>query len=414
MEIPVIHFIVLGVITGLTKGAGVLPDGPLNAVLGGRVMFTATLTPSEKPFTTIGWTFGSRNIITFSGVNITAPEYEGRITLSMATGSLELRNLTLNDRGEYRVLIQPQGDFAKEGSTRLEVYERLTGVAITPSTNLLIERNSVSLTCNADAGSGFTRLWTKDDSDWIPTDNITLYDNNRVLSFKSLNKKDSGEYSCKIRNPVRNDEATYIMVVNYGPENVQITGPSEIHFEQTLKLTCSAESEPSASYTWTLNGTEIHNSSVFTKVITEFSDSGNYTCQAMNHITERGSSVVHQVIVTAIPEKLSCSSAGCIAGAVIACFIICVAAAGGGYYIYKEKIHNKAQPQPGRKGVEEPVYSIPLEEESQYENMKEIQLQYENMKGKEPPQTGEDPVYLVPYQYQYENTEGEEPVYLTL
>ena len=99
-----------------------LPDGPLNAVLGGRVMFTATLTRSEKPFTTIGWTFGSRNIITFSGVNITAPEYEGRITLSMATGSLEVRNLTLNDRGEYRVLIQPQGDFAKEGSTRLEVY----------------------------------------------------------------------------------------------------------------------------------------------------------------------------------------------------------------------------------------------------------------------------------------------------
>ncbi|KAM8736051.1 cell adhesion molecule CEACAM6-like isoform 3-T4 [Acanthopagrus schlegelii] len=389
MEIPVIHFIVLGVISGLTKGAGVLPDGPLNAVLGGTVMFTTTLTPSEKPFTTIGWTFGSRNIITFSGVNITAPEYEGRITLSMSTGSLELRNLTLNDRGEYRVNIQPHGDFAKDGTTRLEVYERLTVVAITPSTNLLIERNSVSLTCNADAGSGFTRLWTKDDSHWIPTDNIMLYDNNRVLTFKSLNKKDSGEYSCKIRNPVRNDEATYIMVVNYGPENVQITGPSEIHFEQTLKLTCSAESEPSASFTWTLNGTEIHNSSVFTKVIREFSDSGNYTCQAMNHITERRSSAVHQVIVTA---------------------------AGGGYYIYKEKIHNKAQPQPGKKGVEEPVYSIPLEEESQYENMKEIQLQYENMKGKEPPQTGEEPVYLVPLevQHQYENTEGEEPVYLTL
>ena len=83
-----------------------------------------------------------------------------------------------------------------------------------------------------------------------------------------------------------------------GPENVQIEGPSKIDFEQNLKLTCSAESEPPASYTWTLNGTEIHNSSVFTKVFTGFSDSGNYTCQAMNHITGRSSSAVHQVTVT--------------------------------------------------------------------------------------------------------------------
>uniref|UniRef100_A0A671WCR8 Carcinoembryonic antigen-related cell adhesion molecule 6-like n=1 Tax=Sparus aurata TaxID=8175 RepID=A0A671WCR8_SPAAU len=308
-------------------------NGPLNAVLGGTVMFTTTLTPSEKPFTTIGWTFGSRIVVTFSGGNVIAPDYTSRITLSMSTGSLELRNLTLNDRGEYRVSLQPQGDIAKNGSTRLEVYERLSGALVTSSTNLLIEGNSVNLTCDAAAGSGFTRQWKKDDSDLIPTDNVTLYSNNRVLSFKSLNKKDSGGYSCKISNPVSNIEATFITVVNYGPENVQITGPSEIHFEQTLKLTCSAESEPSATYTWTLNGTEIHNSSVFTKVITEISDSGNYTCQAMNHITERISSAVHHLTVTGTKMV----SAGCIAGAVIACLIVCAAAAGGGYYIYKEK-----------------------------------------------------------------------------
>lgn len=82
-----------------------------------------------------------------------------------------------------------------------------------------------------------------------------------------------------------------------GPENVQITGPSEIEEKQTLTLTCTAESTPSASYIWTLNWTEIHNSSVFTKDITDSSDSGNYTCKAMNNITERTSSVVHGLTV---------------------------------------------------------------------------------------------------------------------
>lgn len=92
----------------------------------------------------------------------------------------------------------------------------------------------------------------------------------------------------------------YIFTVCFsdGPENVQITGPSEIHLNQTLTLICSAESTPAASYTWTLNGTEIRNSAVFIKVITKLSDSGKYTCKARNIITEKTSSAVHGLTVT--------------------------------------------------------------------------------------------------------------------
>ena len=84
-----------------------------------------------------------------------------------------------------------------------------------------------------------------------------------------------------------------------GPENVQITGPSEINVKQTLTLTCSAASTPSASYTWKLNGTNIfNNSAVFTKDVTELSDSGNYTCRALNKITGRTLFAVHRLSVT--------------------------------------------------------------------------------------------------------------------
>ena len=105
-------------VPGLTKGAGVLPDGPLNATVGGTVMFTTTLAPEQ--LTSIHWTFEG-NAITSSVENSTGPGYEGRITLFLATGSLELRSLTLNDSGEYRVVIQQQTELV-EGSTRLEVY----------------------------------------------------------------------------------------------------------------------------------------------------------------------------------------------------------------------------------------------------------------------------------------------------
>lgn len=90
---------------------------------------------------------------------------------------------------------------------------RISRASVTSSTNQTIEGNSVNLTCDA-AGSVFTRKWKKNGSDLTPADNIILYDNNRVLSFKSLNKTDSGEYSCNVSNPINNEEATYSMVVN--------------------------------------------------------------------------------------------------------------------------------------------------------------------------------------------------------
>ncbi|KAF1388150.1 hypothetical protein PFLUV_G00087230 [Perca fluviatilis] len=539
MDILILLCIVSAAFTGLTKGAGVLPDGPLNAAVGETVMFNTTVTPPEIPFILMTWKFGDKNIIIFNAKNFTSPEYEGRITLFMSTGSLELRNLALNDTGEYSVSIISSGELPMDGSTRLNinvpvsnvmatvsstdlvefnssvslscsssgsslsflwlngssevtasdrvqltdggsaltivnvtrydqgpfrchvsnpvsngtsdpitlsisygpedinltislsqeyygegsditlscsadsrpaaqfhwflngdrlsdtgpelrlmniqmnqtgnyscqafnsktlryetsqpaavsVLERISGAFVTPTTNLTIEGISVNLTCDA-AGSVFTRKWMKDGSDLTLAGNMNLYDKNKVLSFNSLKTTDSGVYSCKIRNPLSNDEAKYSMVVIYGPENVQITGPSEVHVGKSFTLTCSADSTPSATYTWKLNGTEIHNSTDFTKNNADLSDSGSYTCQAMNSITERTSTAVHGLSVTGKPSGCS---AGCIAGIVIAVLVVCGAAGGGGYYMYKKKKQKNTATRTGGEGQNNSAYSASQE-----------------------------------------------------
>uniref|UniRef100_A0A669CJN4 Ig-like domain-containing protein n=1 Tax=Oreochromis niloticus TaxID=8128 RepID=A0A669CJN4_ORENI len=283
----------------LWNRSGVLPDGPLNAAVGETVMFNTTLTPTETSFLAVAWNFNnSMTIITSTNSgNITGPGYEGRIILFPSTASLELRSLTLNDTGEYSVFIFQADGTVHAGRTTLVIY----GEQILKSKSIIDFAifKHVYVTLNI---SVFTRNWMKDGSELTPTDNMILSDNNRVLTFNTVNRKDNGEYFCQISNPISSDGAKYIMIVNYGPENVQIKGPNKINIKGALKLTCSAESTPSARFTWFLNGTEIlTNSAEYVKEEVELSDSGNYICQAWNKITERtSSSAVHRLSVTGI------------------------------------------------------------------------------------------------------------------
>ncbi|XP_077951149.1 cell adhesion molecule CEACAM2-like isoform X2 [Gasterosteus aculeatus] len=382
MEIAVI---ILMAMSGLTKGAGVLP-GPLNAAVGETVMFSTTLTPPEIPFLTVRWRFGEKVILDYNttSANIPHPEYEGRITLFISTGSLELRNVTSNDSGQYSVIIITGAGQIQDGNTELGVHERISGASVISETNLSIEGNSFNLSCDAD-GSMISREWKKDGVKLTPDDHLSLQENNRVLTFNSLSRKDTGVYLCNVTNPVSQEEAEYKMVVYYGPENVQIKGPSDIDLKTTLTLTCSAESVP-ASYTWMLNSTEIHNSAVYTKDNTEPSDGGNYICEVKNFVTGRTSSALHGLSVTGAPG-LSGLSVGAISGIVILCLAASSAGAGGGYYIYKKKINKKATPRPEinashrRAEWAEPnsprtdVVCTTEQEGSVYENTKNI---YEN------------------------------------
>ncbi|XP_049587510.1 pregnancy-specific beta-1-glycoprotein 1-like isoform X2 [Syngnathus scovelli] len=424
--------------TGLTAGSGALPDGPLTAAVGGSVTFNTTVAATPTPFPTVIWTFieGSNEIpvITVTSQNKTGPGYQGRITLFIQTGSLELSKLALSDSGKYSLVIvtesgdqitgsttlqtldgpddthlvmSPRKEYVAEGSNvnlscsansrpvatftwfvnekdlpvmesnfslvnvqqhhsgnyscrsfntktlrhkesqqlPIHVLKKISGASVTLSTSRPVEGTEMNMTCDA-AGSVFFREWSKGGSALIPDERVTLHDKNRTVSFRTAVRSDSASYSCRIINPIDEEEVTLGVLVNYGPEPVQITGPSQIIVKETLTLSCSAVSVPAATYMWTaLNSTVVlHNSSTFVKYNVNFSDSGSYVCSATNSITGKSMSASHRLDVTDGTD--TACSAGCIAGIVLACLVICAAVAGGAYTFYIQR--NKTKNRPDR------------------------------------------------------------------
>ncbi|XP_016523039.1 carcinoembryonic antigen-related cell adhesion molecule 5-like, partial [Poecilia formosa] len=283
---------------GLSNGAGVLPDGPLIASVGGTVTFTTNLNPTETPFSLVQWQAdpgSGLELIVFSQTtgDTTGPGYEGRITLFRSTGSLELRNLKFSDSGEYIVSVQ-DGLVQKVGRTILDIYDPVSNVRVSPLSADLIEFNSsVRLSCSS-SGSSLSFLWMKDSSEVTASDRVQINTNeeNSTLTIVNVTRNDEGSYRCCVSNPASSIISDPINIsVRYGPDNIQIeVYPSKEHHEKgsDINLICSADSSPSAEYLWFLNGDQLINNGPLLRLVNiQMSQSGNYSCQAFNSKTLR-------------------------------------------------------------------------------------------------------------------------------
>uniref|UniRef100_A0A3Q2PYS3 Ig-like domain-containing protein n=1 Tax=Fundulus heteroclitus TaxID=8078 RepID=A0A3Q2PYS3_FUNHE len=170
--------------------------------------------------------------------------------------------------------------------------EPVVNVIVTPWTADVAEFSSVSAFCSF-SGSSLSFLWMKGSSEITTNDRIQLNrtDGGSYLTILSVTQYDQGTYTCQVSNPVSSKKDSMTLLVNYGPENTQLSvSPSKEHHEKgsDITLSCSSESRPPAEFTWFLNGDKMPHSDPELKLMkVQTNQSGNYTCRAFNHITKR-------------------------------------------------------------------------------------------------------------------------------
>ncbi|XP_060937010.1 carcinoembryonic antigen-related cell adhesion molecule 5-like [Limanda limanda] len=279
--------------TGLCEGFGVLVDDLLNATVGGKVLFTAKLTPKDPPVTiqTVIWNFGILNIVNFNALmNATTPGYVGRITFFTSSGSLELRNLAQSDSGDYNVNILTSDLKNQPGNTKLMIYEPVSNVTITTSSPDLIEFiNSFHLSCSS-SGSSLSFHWLNGSSEVTASDRVQLTDGGSKLTILNVTRYDQGTYSCLVVNPVSNSTSDPVFLsVSFGPEKTSLNlSPSQLYHEDgsNVSLTCSADSRPPAHFQWI--GDKLSVSGPELKLLNiKMNQTGNYSCEASNNKTHR-------------------------------------------------------------------------------------------------------------------------------
>nr|XP_061108032.1 carcinoembryonic antigen-related cell adhesion molecule 1-like [Conger conger] len=308
MEVIALTTGILALLTGCSSGQNLLPPGPHNGEVGGSVTFTTTV-PTGPELLTITWCFnngsGPVSVITFLSTGTRpGPGYAGRVSVNNVTGSLELRELTLRDSGDYSVTLINYAE-TLPGETRLEVYERVSNVTVRVNTTDLVEFNdTVQLECSALGSSLFYR-WHNGSSDITASERVHLSADSRILTIRVL-RTDRGPLYCTVSNAISNGTSQPVLLnISFGPDDVKVTvdPPKVVHpTGSNLTLSCSAQSSPPAEFTWAFNGTNTEGQKLNLENIQE-SQSGGYTCWAHNNITLR--SQPSDPIQISVIEKIS-------------------------------------------------------------------------------------------------------------
>ncbi|XP_035989980.1 carcinoembryonic antigen-related cell adhesion molecule 5 [Fundulus heteroclitus] len=289
-------------LTGCCVGNDILPEGPLFVGLGEDLV--VNILYKKAPGDIVVWNFDDNNVATLRPTGLVVTEsYKDRASINTTNGFLTVKALTLKDSGDYSLtILTDTGTLA--GGVTVQVLAPVSNVVINAEPAEVIEYNdTVALNCTAK-GSGLTFTWTNNSNNIVSdgkrvtvTHSLTQESSSSKLTISGVLRYDLvGPIVCKAQNKLgQASSVPFNRTVYYGPEDVILKPSAHSEYvpsKSNFTLTCSASSNPSATFTWFHNEKQITGTDpVLTlKAIEEQGygkTAGNYKCVAQNAKTKR-------------------------------------------------------------------------------------------------------------------------------
>ncbi|XP_077839249.1 pregnancy-specific beta-1-glycoprotein 7-like isoform X1 [Macaca mulatta] len=212
-----------------------------------------------------------------------------KLQLSENNRTLVLSGVRKDTAGPYECEMKNPVSSSRSDPVTLNLLSELPKPYITSNNfNPMEKKNVIALTCEPKT-QGYTYLWRVNGHSLPVSPSLKQPGKTRILILANVTRNDTGPYECEIWDRVGSmcsDPVT--LNVLYGPQVPRIFSPLTYYRSgKTLQLTCFADSNPPAEYSWTIDGKFLQSGQELSipQITTEHS--GLYGCSARNSATGR-------------------------------------------------------------------------------------------------------------------------------
>ncbi|XP_011902754.1 PREDICTED: hemicentin-1 isoform X2 [Cercocebus atys] len=253
------------------------------------------------PPPTVSWMKDGRPLIKAKGVEILD---EGHI--------LQLKNIHVSDTGRYVcVAVNVAGMTDKKYDLSVHAPPSIIGNHRSPENISVVEKNSVSLTCEASGIPLPSITWLKDGWPVSLSNSVRILSGGRMLRLMQTRMEDAGQYTCVVKNAAGEERKIFGLSVLVPPH---ILGENtledvKVKEKQSVTLTCEVTGNPVPEITWHKDGQllqedeahHIMSGGRFLQITNaQVSHTGRYTCLASSPAGDKSRSFSLNVFVSPI------------------------------------------------------------------------------------------------------------------
>ncbi|ELV11507.1 Hemicentin-1 [Tupaia chinensis] len=249
------------------------------------------------PHPTVTWMKDGRPLTKGRGVEVLD---EGR--------TLQLRNVHVSDTGRYVcVAVNVAGD--KKYDLSVHAPPSIIGNHGTPENISVVEKNSVSLACEASGIPLPSITWLKDGWPISLSNSVRILSGGRMLRLLQTRVEDAGWYTCIVRNEAGEERKIFRLSVLVPPRIVGENTLEDVKVKekQSVTLACEVTGNPVPEITWHKDGQllqedeahHITSGGRFLQITNaQVSHTGRYTCLASNIAGDKSKSFSLNVYVS--------------------------------------------------------------------------------------------------------------------